>query len=81
MYFLVFVPLKFNGSLGIPGNTLWGADKIVLGTFIGTVTFLIGIWADKKIRKIRGKQLFQFQKVVFPILGLIIPTAAFLIWL
>lgn len=67
MYVLVLVPLKWNGSIGIAFNTLWGIDKIILGTVIGSGVFLLGIWADKKVRKVRGKQLFNFQKVIFPV--------------
>ncbi len=71
-YLLVLIPLKWDGSIGIPLNTLWGIDKILLGTGIGSAGFLFGVWADKKVRKIKGKQLFNFQKVVFPVLALII---------
>ena len=77
MYVLVFVPL-FTHTIGIARNSLWGIDKIVLGTAVGSIIFLIGMWVDKAIRKDRdGKQLFPFQKVVFPILSLIIASAVF----
>jgi hypothetical protein len=71
-YLLVLIPLKWNGSIGISRNTFWGIDKIILGTFIGSVGFLIGVWADKYQRKVQTKILFPFQKVVFPVLALII---------
>jgi hypothetical protein len=74
IYLLVLIPLKWNGSIGILQNELWGIDKILLGTAIGSVIFLIGIWADKKVRKIKGKQLFIYQKVVFPVIGLILAS-------
>lgn len=77
MYLLVLIPLKLNDSIGISGNTFWGIDKILLGTIIGSVSFLIGVWADKKVRKFKGKQIFNFQKVVFPVLGLIISSLIF----
>lgn len=77
MYLLILTPLKLNGSIGIPGNSFWGVDKIILGVSAGSVFFLIGIWADKKIRKIRGKQLFKFQKVVMPVISLIIASILF----
>jgi hypothetical protein len=78
VYVLVFVPLFFTHTIGIKGNALWGIDKIVLGTAVGSVIFLMGMWIDKAIRKSRdGKQLFHFQKVVFPILGLIISSLVF----
>jgi hypothetical protein len=74
MYLLVLVPLKMNGSIGLPGNILWGIDKIVLGVIIGSIVFLFGAWTDKKERKIKGKQLFKFQKVVFPVIALILAS-------
>lgn len=77
MYLLVLVPLKMDGSIGIPGNTLWGIDKIVLGIIIGSIVFLLGAWADKRVRKIKGHQLFKFQKVVFPVVGIIITSLVF----
>lgn len=77
MYLLVLLPLKLNGSIGIPGNTFWGVDKIILGVMAGSVFFLIGIWVDKKIRKMRGKQLFKFQKVALPVISLIIASVLF----
>lgn len=81
MYLLVLVPLKLNGSIGIARNSLWGIDKILLGTIIGSIVFLIGIWADKYQRKVSKKILFPFQKVVFPVLGLIISSLAFYLML
>lgn len=77
MYLLVLIPLKLNGAIGIARNTLWGIDKILFGTAVGSIAFLIGIWTDKKIRKVRGKQVFIYQKVAFPILGLILTSAVF----
>lgn len=77
MYLLVLVPLKLNGSIGIAQNAFWGIDKILLGTVVGSVFFLIGIFADKKERVVRKKVLFPFQKVVFPVLGLIISSIVF----
>lgn len=73
-YLFVLIPLRMNGSIGILQNRLWGIDKIVLGIAIGSLVFLFGIWADKKIRKIRGRQLFKFQKVVLPATSLIIAS-------
>ena len=77
MYLFVLVPLKLGHIIGILRNTLWGIDKIVLGIFAGSAVFLIGIWADKNVRQIKGKQLFIYQKVVFPVLGLIISSVVF----
>jgi hypothetical protein len=77
MYLLVLIPLKLNHSIGIPGNTLWGIDKIILGTSVGSIFFLLSLWADKRERKVRGKQLFKFQKVIFPVSTLLIISILF----
>lgn len=77
VYLLTLVPLKWGGSIGIARNTLWGIDKILLGTAIGSIFFLTGIWLDKKERKIKGKQLFPFQKVAFPVFCLILASIVF----
>ena len=78
MYLTVLIPLKLDGSIGIYRNTLWGIDKIILGIATGSVVFLFGIWVDRKERKLVGKQLFSYQKVVFPILAVIIASAFFM---
>ncbi|OGM25639.1 hypothetical protein A3D00_02735 [Candidatus Woesebacteria bacterium RIFCSPHIGHO2_02_FULL_38_9] len=74
MYTLVLIPLWFSHIIGHPFNTILGIDKIVFGTAIGSLAFLTGMWADRKLRKIKGKQLFNFQKVVFPVLSLVITS-------
>jgi len=71
-YGLTLIPLQLTGIIGHPFNTVLGIDKILFGTAVGSVFFLLGIWADKKVREKRGKQLFAFQKVVFPVVALAI---------
>lgn len=78
MYALGLTPLFLNRTIGIKGNTFWGIDKIILGIAVGSLVFLLGIWADKKVRKSReGKQLFIFQKVAFPVLSLLATSVIF----
>lgn len=76
-YVITILFLKWDGAIGITKNTLWGVDKIILGITTGTIFFLFGVWADKKQRKIYKKQFFNFQKVVFPVLSLIIASIIF----
>ncbi len=65
-YALVMIPLWHSEIIGHPFNKIWGIDKLIFGTFWGTFIFLKALWLDKKVRQIKGKQLFNFQKVVFP---------------
>lgn len=74
MYAFVILPLWFGKIIGHPFNTILGIDKIVFGTAVGSVVFLFGMWTDKKVRKIKGRQLFQYQKVVFPVASLVITS-------
>ena len=71
-YGLTLIPLQLTGIMGHPFNTILGMDKILFGTVVGSVFFLLGILADKKVREKRGKQLFAFQRVVFPVVALAI---------
>lgn len=73
-YALTLIPLYFSKLIGIPYNNIWGIDKILFGTAIGSVVFLIGKWLDKKQREKYGKQFFQYQKVVFPV-GMLLLTS------
>lgn len=61
-------------------NTLWGIDKFLLGTIVGTVAFYLGArWYIKIKRENGGHAKFAFQKVVVPLFFLFIATAIF--WL
>lgn len=72
MYLFVLVPLWLGKVIGHPYNRIFGIDKLVLGTVIGSIIFLGAVWADKKVRQIKGHQLFSYQRVIFPVASLII---------
>ena len=70
MYSLSLVTLAWTGVL---------INKLIMGIVVGSLTFLLGIWVDKKVRQIKGKQLFNFQRVVFPIAFLLI--SSIIVWI
>ena len=74
MYALVIIPLFTSGIIGHPFNTILGIDKLIFGTAVGSFAFLAGMYLDKKVREVKGKQLFSFQKVAFPLGTLIIAS-------
>ncbi len=74
MYLLTLLPLYFGKFIGRPYNSIVGIDKILFGTFWGSLAFLAGVWADRKVREKKGKQLFIYQKVVFPVSALLITS-------
>lgn len=67
MYLFTIGPLAWTGVIGHPANTLLGIDKLVFGSAVGSLVFLASVFADKKVREIYGKQLFNYQRVVFPV--------------
>lgn len=71
---LTYPPLYWANIIGHPFNTILGLDKLVFGSILGFFAFLLGVWGDKKVREIKGKQLFNFQKVIFPVISLIITS-------
>ena len=74
-YPFVFLPLQMGHIIGHPHNTLWGMDKLIVGTIAGTIGLVGGIALDKITRqKNNGKILFFYQKVVFPVALLIIAS-------
>ncbi|MFZ3301607.1 MAG: hypothetical protein WA152_02770 [Microgenomates group bacterium] len=77
---LTYPPLFAAGIIGHPFNTILGIDKLVFGSILGFFAFLLGVWTDKKVREIKGKQLFNFQKVVFPVLSLTIFSLVLYFW-
>jgi hypothetical protein len=75
-----YIPLFELNIIGHPFNTILGIDKLIFGSILGFFAFLLGVWADKKVREIKGKQLFNFQKVVFPVLSLTIFSLVLYFW-
>jgi len=72
-YFLTIGPLYWAKVIGNPCNHIWGLDRIVWGIIIGSVVFLISyvfhLWLKKKNN---NKVFFPFQKVIIPVIFLII---------
>jgi len=66
-YLLVFGPLVLSNVIGHPFSRLWGIDKLVVGTLVGSAAFWLAVWLDRKVRETRSKQLFNYQKIIFPV--------------
>jgi len=72
-YITVLLPLWKLNIIGHPFNRFYGIDKLIFGIASGTIAFLVGVWLDSFLRKRNnGNQFFKFQKVVVPVLLLII---------
>jgi hypothetical protein len=81
-YLLIFVPLYYTGILGHPLNKIFGIDKIIFGTILGTAIVLLTHWLNKHLKQKGpdgqpGKPFFPYQKVVIPVVVLILISAIF----
>jgi len=72
-YVLVIWPLYLADIMGHPSNTIWGIDKILFGIVLGTLVLTLAIFVNGSLKKKNdGKVYFPYQKVVIPIIILII---------
>lgn len=77
-YLLIFVPLYYSGIIGHPLNKVFGIDKIIFGTAVGTAIFLLAHWFNLYLKnKNNGKVYFPYQKVVIPLLFLLAVSLLF----
>jgi hypothetical protein len=77
-YGLTIFPLMKIGIIGHPQNKFLGIDKLIFGIFAGSVMFSLSILFENYLRKKnQGKAYFKFQKVIVPILFLIILSLIF----
>lgn len=72
-YIFTVVPLYMAGIMGHPLNKILGIDKILFGIIMGTIVFLFAISVNNFFKKINNNKVyFPYQKVVIPLLFLII---------
>lgn len=79
-YFLTLIPLYYSGVIMNPIYALCacGLDKLLLGILVGSFGFWFGAaWYYYLKEKNKGRAYFPFQKVVMPILPLIILSILF----
>ena len=80
MFLLVIPPLYLTHMIGLSGNTLWGVDKVLLGTIIGSLVFLIGVFIDKWLRTINNNKVYiYYQKVIVPVF--LLTLSSFILYL
>lgn len=77
-YLLTFIPLYLAKIVGHPYNQLWGIDKLVFGTVIGSIFFLISVKYYEQLKtKNNGRPWFPYQKIVWPLAILTIASLIF----
>jgi hypothetical protein len=74
-YAFIIIPLYWMGIMGNPNNRYLGMDKLLFGIISGSLVFIMALFVDNALRKKNGgKAYFPFQKVVIPILFLILAS-------
>lgn len=77
-YIIVVLPLYITEIIGHPHNKIWGFDKLLVGMFVGSITFLFSVLLHSFLKeKNQNEAFFPFQKVLIPILFLAITSIIF----
>lgn len=77
-YAITIIPLYLMGIMGHPQNKIFGIDKLLFGIITGSIAFILSIvFNDFLKKKNQGKVYFPFQKVIIPLLFLLITSFAF----
>jgi len=77
-YLLTLATMQISGKLNNPYCKIWGVCKIWLGITVGTIVFWLGVLLDKLARKKNnGKVFFPFQKVILPVLAVLLTSWLF----
>jgi len=78
LFFLTFIPLKFTNILGHKYNKIFGIDRLIFSSIIGIIILYISIFINSWLKKKNNNKVyFPYQKVVIPVLLLIIFSFVF----
>lgn len=74
-YLLTFVPMHYAGLLDMECQKILGLNRLVFGAGLGVIVAVIALWLENFARKgAEKKRIFPFQKVIIPILFLLIAS-------
>lgn len=74
-YGMTIVYLIYSKQMNHPGNKFLGIDKVFFGITVGGLVAMSAILVDKILRKTnKNKVYFRYQKVVIPLVLLILTT-------
>jgi len=77
-YIAAIYPLFYFNIIGHLQNQIWGLDKLVVGIIFGTFVTLLAVLTYPAIKKSNsGSPIFPFQKVIVPIVLLLIASTVF----
>ena len=68
-------PLYHWGIMGITGNVVFGMDKILFGTIIGGILFILAMVSNSYLKKINdGRVMINYQKILIPLVFLTVAS-------
>ena len=74
LMFLITVAY-FIGTDKLGWNLLWGIDRLIIGSLLGTLAFFTSQILEKYLRnKNNGKAYFPYQKAILPFASLVLAT-------
>jgi len=74
-YAIVIIPLYYLGYMGVSADRVFGIDKLLLGTIAGSIIFILAVWSDSYLKNNNeGKVLITYQKVIVPVVFLILSS-------
>ena len=77
-YLISILPLYKLGIIGHPENKFLGIDRLLFGIISGSIFFLLSVFFHNfLLKKNGGKVFFPFQKVIIPVLFLLILSLIF----
>jgi len=77
-YFFFIASFYGMGLMGHPLNRLCGMDKLLFGIILGGLVFLISVGLNNLLKKKNhGKVFFPYQKVVIPVVLLLIASLVY----
>ncbi len=81
-YLLTVGYLIISKQIGHKGNQFLGVDKVIFGMTVGTMAFFLSDKVEKYLRKRNNnKVFFPYQKVIVPLVILLLVTFSFTILL
>lgn len=76
-YALTIWPLRSLEIIGNEQHAIWGMDKLIFTIILGSIAFFGFEKWYRADRAKRGKSLFRFQKVIWPMIPLIVLSVFF----
>lgn len=74
-YLLTFVPMYYTGMLDVECQKILGLNRLVFGAGLGVLVAAMALWLENFARKgTEKKRFFPFQKVIIPIVLLLITS-------